>query len=518
LLQLFFGTFVLFAFCLTYFYSVSGYGKILNNSNSNFFELQFDGSIILLLIGYFIYLSIGINFFINFLILITGLILYFFYKKKINNVGFNYIIILFGLLFLVLLISKTHEDFNLYHYFAIHEVFSNNLRIGISKLNGYFIHSSHLILNQALTILPFIGFKLVHIPVFIIYVSTLGYFLVVVFNKNSKGDELFFSTVVILVLLVKFNRLSEFGYDYIAQFILIISFHKIFFLNSNNNEIIKGLKYFIFSILIKPISLLFTPILFFIIYKKGLYFYKKISLKKYFLFSLLIITIFSSSFFKTGCLFYPINLSCFSKEKINWSDKESLKDYSKVIILWAKSYDAQDKSKYQKISDTKLYLKNFNWVKYWIESHFFYKIFEFLIIVSLSIFLIYFYFIKTRSNIDKNYTDKKILFFFLCLSIFFWFNTVPQFRFGFSSILIFVYIFLNFFFNLSIKFNKKKFIYLFIFGLLILNFKNINRINNEFSRTDFYKYTNFPFFNEKPIKYDYSKLKKEKFLHIEILK
>ena len=518
MIELTLNLFVFFVISLVYFYSLTGYGKILINKSSNFFDLQIDGTIILLLTGYFLYLSIGINQATNFLILTLGIIFFFFYKKGISTIKLKYIFILLTCVFSVLVISKTHEDFNTYHLFSIYEVYNNNLRLGVSKLNGYFVHSSHLILNQGLTVIPYLNFKILHLPIFFIYFSTIGYFTSILFNKNSKSQEIFFSILCVLILLIKFNRLSEYGYDYVAQYLLLIVFHKIFFLNHEDQQLIKALIYFIFSILIKPVSLLFSPILIFILYKKGFSFYKKITIKNYVLISLLLVTIISSSFFKTGCLFYPLNSTCFSKDKIFWSEKSRLKDYSRTVSLWAKSYDAQNDSKYNKISDKEIFLKNFNWINVWIEKHFFYKISEFLLIVSLLILMIYFYFNKIKSADNQNIKEKLVIFFLSFLSIIFWLNTVPQFRFGFASIIIFLFIIFNLILNLKIKFNKKKFIHFFIFGLLVLNLKNFNRINNEFQRDDFYKFTNFPFFNEKKINNNYSNLKRQKYLHIEILK
>ena len=43
------------------------------------------------------------------------------------------------------------------------------------------------------------------------------------------------------------------------------------------------------------------------------------------------------------------------------------------------------------------------------------------------------------------------------------------------------------FFNIKLK-------YLVILVIFIFNFKNISRIENEFKRTDLYKFENFPFF------------------------
>jgi len=518
LIDIYFKLVVFFVFSLIYFYSVVGYGKILAIKNSNYFESYFDGTIILLILGYLIYVTFGTNLIINIVITSIGLILYFKIDKELRGVKNIYIIFLLLALFSILVISKTHEDFNTYHYFAIFEIFNHNLRIGLSQLNEKFFHSSLLAINQSLSILPFFNFKLVHLSSFFIYFSVIGYFIVNLFSKEKNNKEVFFSILCLFILLIKFNRLSEYGYDYVSQFILLIVFHKIYFLCSSNSEIRKSILYFVLSVLIKPISLLFLPIMIFIFYKKGIFFYKKISKSIYvILFSLLII-LFSSSFFKSGCFFYPLNKTCFSTEKVSWSEKDRIEDYSESVSLWAKGYYAQDKTKYEKIDDKKLYNQNFNWVKYWIDLHFFYKIFEFLIIVIIALIIIYIYFKKDDKNLNNNKKDSFVLLFFSFLSIIFWFNTVPQFRFGFSSIIIFFYILFDLLLGLKIYFNKNKFFNILIIGLLILNFKNINRINSEFKRNDFYKFKNFPFYNVIEINNDYSNLNVEKNFHIDILK
>jgi hypothetical protein len=43
------------------------------------------------------------------------------------------------------------------------------------------------------------------------------------------------------------------------------------------------------------------------------------------------IVLFSSSLFKTGCIFYPVNKTCFSSETISWSEKDRIKNYSKLL-------------------------------------------------------------------------------------------------------------------------------------------------------------------------------------------
>ena len=512
----------LLSISLFYFYSVSGFGKTLKNKYSNYFDLQFEGTIILLILGYAIYITIGISVYLNILILSLGIIFYFFIGENLIKVDFKYLLLFFLLIFSVLVISKTHEDFNGYHYFSIHEVFNNRLRIGVSYLNERFFHSSLLVFNQALIVLPYLDLKLVHLPIFIIYLSSLGYFIFIVFSKTVKRDELFFSIFCLLVLLIKFNRLSEFGYDYIAQFILLVVFHKIYFLNSNNEELVRAILYFTLCVLIKPISLFFFPIMIYILFKRGIFFFRDFSSIRYFLFFLLVATFISSSFFKTGCLFYPLNSSCFTKDKVFWSEKKRVGDYSKMAQLWAKSYYNQNNyekgSRYEKIEDKDLYLKKFNWFKFWVETHFFYKVSEFLLILLLTFILIYFYFVKLKEEDTKKNKDKYIILILSFFSTFFWLNTAPQFRFGFSSIIILFFFLFSVTLNLNIEFSKKKIINLFIVGLLVLNIKNLNRIKNEFSRDDFYKFNNFPFYNEIKITNDYSGYEIDNFLHVEIIR
>jgi hypothetical protein len=225
----------------------------------------------------------------------------------------------------------------------------------------------------------------------------------------------------------------------------------------------------------------------------------------------------TSSFFKTGCVFYPLNKTCFSSENISWSEKNRIKGYSETVSLWAKGYWVQDGSRYTKINDKKLFNQKYNWLKFWIEKHFFYKIFEFLLIITGSIILIYIYFTKDKPQFDERNKEKLVILILSFSSILFWLNTVPQFRFGFTSIIIFIYIFFDFIFNLNVNFDKKKFIYFLVIGLLVLNIKNISRINSEFERNDLYKFKNFPFYNEIIIKNDYTNFNIKKFLHIEII-
>ena len=182
MIDIYFNLIIFFIVSILYFFSIIGFGKTIIKKNSNYFEAYLDGTILTLIIGYLIYITYGTNLIINITIFCIGLILYFKINKELKSIKNIYIISLLFLIFSILIISKTHEDFNGYHYFSIYEIFNHNLRIGVSSLNNRFFHSSNLVLNQSMIVLPYFNFKLIHLPVFFIYFSVLCYFITNIYN------------------------------------------------------------------------------------------------------------------------------------------------------------------------------------------------------------------------------------------------------------------------------------------------------------------------------------------------
>jgi hypothetical protein len=523
-----FKTILFFLIALLYFYSISGYGKLiygnyLKKTNYNFFELFIFGSIFQIILGFLIHISFGTNEYFNTFVLILGSILYFFYKKELNNVSLKYVSGFFLVIFSVLLISKTHADFVYYHHWAVHEIFYNKIRIGTYLLNQNYFYSSLLAYSQSLIVIPFFDFKLIHFPIFFIYFSVLGYFIFLSLKKINNSER-FFSLMIVMILLIKFNRLTEFGYDYISQFLLLIVFHKIYFYKKNQIELKKAISFFMLCILIKPNSLLFFPIILYLLYGNRVKFLFSLINFKNFLFYAMIFVLLSTSFLRSGCVFYPINATCFSKEKVFWSEKKNVKEFSKHVSLWAKAYNVHIKkgTKYKQIIDREEYNKSLNWFKYWVEHHFFYKIFEFFLIIISIMIIIHIYLTREKPFQKQITTEYNILFCLSFISLIFWLLIIPQFRFGFSIIIIFIYLLLNYFLKFEISLNKKKFLKLILLSLFILNLKNIVRIQDRFEREDFWKFTNFPFYNAQEIKKIKDRktlnIEKENFFYIEIFK
>lgn len=502
-MEIFFNLSIFYIITLIFFLSLSGYGKIFlvlifgKKINYNQFEILIFGLIFYIIIGYLSYLTIGFNSYLNLFLLFNGLCLfyYFFNKKDFNYIlKFGFIILLF---FSSLLISKTHEDFPSYHLLGIKDIFENKLTLGTANILLTFSHVSLFSYIQSLTVLPYYFYKFIHVPIFLVYFSTLSYF----YNQGKifKINKLenFFCNFTLIILIIKFTRLSEYGYDYISQFLLLIVFHKVFFYKKNIIEIYKSFLIFIFAVLIKPTAILFFFVFLLLFYKNKFYeIFLKINKKFLIVLLLLKIIFISNSFIRTGCIFYPLNSTCFSKEMIAWGVKEDMRQYSNVVQLWAKGFYHQSKSKYKEKLNEQEFKSNFSWFKYWIDLHFFYIINEFLLILTFIFLLFLTLIIKNNlRNFFKLSTKFLIPLLISSFSILLWLNFTPDYRFGFAYIIIFTFCFYCSFFKKNYLICKSRMRFFLFLAIIFFNIKNTHRIYKEFNREDIYQFIDFPWFS-----------------------
>ena len=479
------------------FFSIVGNGffvsKFINCNNNNIFINFFLALPFLLLLGFSSYYLIGVSIILNIAILICGL--FFFFKNIKLDKNFFYLIVFLLILYPGLIISKSHDDFTLYHFQYFKELVNFPIKIGIGNLDIRYSYSSMFTFIQTLFFFPYFNFNLFHVPSFLVFTSLIGY-LFTTFDLKENLNLNFLKVVLSVFLLVKFSRISEFGYDFIGQFILILIFFLIIVKNQKDFFIIIYL--FVFAFIIKANNLIFIFILL-SLFNKSNFFYLLQNLKKnYFilLFSLLLFLSFIlNNIFNSGCLLYFLTKTCFNNSLISWSlNPVDLNIFFNDVELWTKGF-------HKRIIDLQLkpeiYIKNFNWLKNWFLIHFFYKIFEFLLIFLTLSYLFLFLFIK-KKNINFLYNKHFLsLFLFSFLSLFLWFIKIPQFRFGFSYILIFIMSFFLVFFNLKVNFSKKKYMFLFFLALFIFNFLNINRIYIHLKSNYDHKFEDFPWVNLK---------------------
>ena len=170
-------------------------------------------------------------------------------------------------------------------------------------------------------------------------------------------------------------------------------------------------------------------------------------------------------FIYTGCLFFPTNFTCLN---VSWFNEENLK-LSNELQLVNKSYFHVAKEIYSPDE----YLKNFNWLIFWLKRNFV-EITEHLltIVFPITLFLI---FSKKKKKSSFLLKEKCIFYFFLIIGFLFWLNFSPVYR--FATHLFVTLVFVVLIRHLMNKEFSKKIFLIFIMSFIFFNFsKNILRL------------------------------------------
>lgn len=195
----------------------------------------------------------------------------------------------------------------------------------------------------------------------------------------------------------------------------------------------------------------------------------------------------------SGCLIYPIELTCV--KKLNWLNINDVKNLNVSSEAWAKGWIDQKEPRLT----MEEYKSEFKWIKTWKEKHFKKILEKFSPFVIFNILIILFFFIYKNKNWDiiviKDHQNKLKNFFLLFLSILgilFWFLKFPLYRYGLAYLATFsisLSLLILFYFSKEKKYFTINFynytIYVAIFLFITFNAK---RINNNFG----IYYNNYP--------------------------
>ena len=330
-----------------------------------------------------------------------------------------------------------------------------------------------------------------------LYLSSYVFYILVILtiydyikNSSSNNIKIFFS-ILILFIIIKFNRLQEFGNDYQSMLLISLTlslFLKYFFDKDEKKQIINKIIFFSFFAFMFRIYAIFVIPLFIIILreKSGLF---TIINKK--IIAIIVVTFISTSltsFANSGCFFMPIEKTCLDKSKISWSYHDSIKGLNLILKSFNTSY-GDYKKEHKNTLSREDWIKNFNWLKYHISSERFLKPLAKTSIIILLIFVIFAF--KYRPKIEK-LNSKKILFLSLSfLSLLLWLLITPLFRAGgFSYVSFFLISLLVLIFNFKKNFETKNLRFLLLVFFILVSLINVNRLNKEVKK---YHTTN-PFF------------------------
>ena len=492
---------IIFLFYLIFFiFSNIGYGYLFSRLfYKDFISLNLG---YLGLLGFFFLsiISITTSFFyvhdiyFNSIIHVIGFFSFIYLISKLSK--FNELKI-FSLLFLLFLIGayvfKNHDDFPYYHLTYSLYLTENSFIVGTGNFSHGFRTFSSLFFYHSLLFLPLIKYFLFHIGPFLILLFS-SYLLIQKLILNFQKDEInlsyFFTLLSFIFVGVVFYRIGEHGTDRSAQILLLlifILFIEIFYFEKDLDQINK--KIILLSILIffassmKVIYYLYLILIPLIFFKKN-FLTIKFFKKSFFIFiflSLSLILNLMINYLNTGCFLYPAVKTCFLTQDWSLSTKE-VERMALHYEWWAK---AGGGAGYSSEVPRKIYVENFNWIKDWIDRHFFNKVSDTLFGISfICIFCIIVFFIFSKSK-QTIHTNKKYYLIYM-LSFFFlleWFFNHPSMRYG-GYVLFGIPLFI---FTSSIiekmSFSKNNLykctIFFVALTLVVYNLRNIQRIHKE---------------------------------------
>jgi len=428
----------------------------------------------------------------NLVIILLGFSFFLYFNPK--KIGQNQIYLsLFLLIYFVgMLMSKMHDDFPYYHFQYSYYLTQMPSALGIGNFNlGLRTQSSIFYLNS-LFYLPITKYFMFHMSAFLIFLFSNMILLFKLIKDNLNKN---FNYITIYYLLsfvfvnIFFYRISEHGTDRSAQILILILIGEILSFLNFKVELEKKLsKLFLLIALIISLKafyvlyiIFFAIILYHLIknYKFKIVIFYLFSNYYLYLFLILFFLVLSINFINTGCLMYPLNISCF--DNFIWSiSKIEVQELNNWYEQWAKGGAAPN----FRIDNPEIYIQKLNWVSNWIDVYFFTKVSDFLLGIAFLSILTLFYFAPYKKK--YKYKDKKITLTLSVISLLLveWFYNHPTLRYGgYCLVASLVFIIISLQVEKS-KHNfiklKKKITYIIIFSLVIFVTRNTNRIFKEY--------------------------------------
>ena len=484
-------------------FSIIGFGYLstkLLSIRLSIGELGLSGILFMTILSYITNLFVSHGFIHNSIFLVIGLFCFLLIsKKKLFRKKIKLILLVSLILFIGILMYKTHDDFFYYHFPYTISLIEFKKIFGVGNLEHGFRTPSSIFYLNSLFYLPILEKSLINSGAIYFLIFSNIFLIQKIFNqiKNKKFNFIFILSLFSLLFInTIFYRLAEHGTDRSALILIFIL--AIYYLEGTNRKLNKiNFKQYYQKILImimliislKSFYLIYTIFIFilFFEFRKILFtgkFYKRILLNRvsyYFLIGIIIFifTIFSN----TGCLIYPASFSCI--ESFSWSiPKKEVIAMKTWYELWSKA----GASPTYRIDDVEFYLSGLNWFPNWVQNHFFNKISDFLLSLVLILIISLIFILKFK----KVKLSKKNFYLFyatVLLLLLEWLLNHPALRYGgFTLIALSIFIPLSIFFesrlNLNLKL-KNKIIFLILLSFTVFSIKNIDRI---FKESDKYKY------------------------------
>ena len=486
-----YNTLIQLFFFITFSLSIAGYGFLLKDKllkiNFNFGEIGILGFFALYVISVLINFFIPINIYLSLGILFFGLILFLNNVKNIS-VSKKLFFLTFILSFISSLTINLHDDHLLYQLPYIEYKQEFKIIFGLVFLNDFLAYSHGFYDTMSLFKVPFYENRLV----FIIPVIFFMFFIFSIIDYYKEEENILKNLIIFIIFLTlfKFTRSKEYGTDIpVIGLIFLIQIYSLnFFFKRKKEYFYKMLIMFSLAAIYKVYAAL--AIFYFLIFGKQIkdYLNELLCKKKIVLIFLIFVSLitFSKNVIHSGCLSYPVTITCFKQEMLPWSAGKKLSDWRheflKAGVKGWMPYVRENEY------NNKIYPAEYNSQ---FKYNFHKNVFKdpdterILIVLSILILSILLNFFKNKKNLEINKPlNFKFLIFCSIVPLALWFLMMPYIRYGGYAYLPFglLIIYYSFFFK---SFNISKIIKIFlIFGVIYFSSKNFVRINKELSTID----------------------------------
>jgi hypothetical protein len=454
-----------------------------NDFHSQFY-IYFIGAILIsaisLILNFFTPLTPLINSILYCLIIVTFII-----KKKftINTKSIIFLLISSFVTFLLIIYSTINRpDAGLYHLPYTSIINENKIIFGLSNFHFRFGHVSILQYLSAINNNYLFSENGISVPLASIVSFFYLYFFYdiwkVIIKKEPSNFSNFFSLFIVIYIVFKIARYSEFGNDAVAHlsFFYLISC----LLKSNLKEINlnKILLISVFTFLNKPtLGLVFiAPLIIFFLqssFKTKKTYYALFSFPALLLYLWLIKNIIVS-----GCIIYPVKITCI--ENLPWTNIQQVTNANIESNAWSKGWpDRIDKN-----MSMEQFSNNFNWISAWRKKHLNHILNILIPYITILFFIALYIKIKFKSIAVKKNKDLNFSFFLSLITsgagFFSFLFLFPLYRYGYSFIvtlisLMFIVVIKS---NLKFKENIPIFKFIFLSCLIIIIAKQGIRIFN----------------------------------------
>lgn len=486
-----------FILILLYF-SIIGYSYIfkLFLNHKEYKKISIYNSDIIYGLFFLCMISIFLNFFyalekVKYTIFIIGIIFFFYsYLNKKIKINFFFIfLIIFSFIFICYSNSVIYDS-QLYHLQLIKFNTHYKSIFGIANLDDRFAMNSSWHSIISLFNFSYNEFKVIYLFNILIYSFIFNEAFELNHKRNIVSNSfLKFSLIYILIYSIFhpfgngtiINNLGSPEVDTVAAMLFLYGIFLFLKYTEDNNDLVVEplilISVLVLTIKVNYLAILILPIWF--ILKKNLLFYY---IKSFIVCFVLILAWIVKSFISSGCLLFPISLTCTDH---SWSlSSEHVANFKNIIMSFAR-----DTPERKKFGDFEYTLNSFDWIFPWFNQYFLKTEFLYisLFIFLFFIFLILFLLIKKQIIFEKKYF---FIFSVLFLSLYLWFYA-PEIRFGYGTIISLVIMpIIIYFYNSKkniLSHSYVKFLMpILILILLFKNNKNIYLFNENFVRSYMY--------------------------------